>query len=77
MCMQVYDSANKISTIFMQCHSAAITQMVMDGLHCPLGDATQSEHSQKLRWVVYNYTLCVVISVVWTISCIDPCSFVY
>ena len=33
MCMQVYDSANKISTILMQCHPAAITQMVMDGLH--------------------------------------------
>ena len=42
MCMQVHDNANKISTIPRQCHPAAITQMVMDGLRCSLGDATQS-----------------------------------
>ena len=36
-------NANKISTIPWQCHPAAITQMGMDGLHCPLGDTTQSE----------------------------------
>ena len=34
-------SANKISTIPRQCHPAAITQMVMDGLRYTLGDATQ------------------------------------
>ena len=33
-------SANKITTIPKQCHPVAITQMVMDGLRCPLGDAT-------------------------------------
>ena len=42
MCMQVYAlanvCANKISTIPRQYHPAAITQMVMDGLHCPLSD---------------------------------------
>ena len=38
-------SANKISPIPRQCHPAAIAQMVMDGLRCPLGDATQSSHA--------------------------------
>ena len=34
---------NKISTIPRRCHPAAIIQMVMDGLRCPLSDAMQSE----------------------------------
>ena len=38
-------SANKISTIPRHCHRAAITQMVMDGLRCPLGNTTWSERS--------------------------------
>ena len=47
MCMQVYDNANKISTIPRQCHPAAITQMVMDGLCYALGDVTQSERGRR------------------------------
>ena len=47
-------SANKISTIPRQCHPTAITQMVMDGLHCPLGDATRSERDRKPRLLVIN-----------------------
>ena len=48
-------SANKISTIPRQCHPAAITQIVMDGLCCPLGDATRSKHGQRPRLLVmYN-----------------------
>ena len=51
-------SANKISTIPRQCHPAAITKMVMVGLHCPLGDATRSECSRKPRLlVIYKYTV--------------------
>ena len=45
-------SANKISTIPRQFHPAAITQMVMDGLRCPLGDATQSERGQRLSLLI-------------------------
>ena len=48
-------SANKISTIFRQCYPAAIIQIVMDGLHCPLGDAMRSEHGQKPCLLVYIY----------------------
>ena len=40
-------SVNKISNISRQCHPAAITQMVMDGLHCPLSYATQSERGLR------------------------------
>ena len=69
MCMQVHDNANKISTIPRQCHPAAITQMVMDGLHCPLGNVMQSEHGQRPRLLVlHNYTVhsstCTVVLVV-------------
>ena len=47
-CMTVAKgSANKISTIPRQCHPAAITQMVMDGLPCPLDDEMWSEHCQR------------------------------
>ena len=54
MCMQVANvSANKISTIPRQCHPAAITQMVIDGLRCPLGDAMRSKHGQKPRSLVH------------------------
>ena len=48
-------SANKISTIPRQCHPAAIAQMVMDGLRCPLYDATRSERGQRLRLLVILY----------------------
>ena len=61
MSMQVHDYANKISTIPRECHPAAITQMVMDGLRCPLGDATQSEHSQMpcLLVIIIFYLHCI------------------
>ena len=49
-------SANKISTVPKQCHPAVITQMVMDGLRCPLGDATQSERGQRQRLLVLYYS---------------------
>ena len=45
-------STNKISTIPRQCHPASITRMVMDGLRCPLGDATRSEHGLQPRLLV-------------------------
>ena len=52
-------SANKISTIPRQCHPAAIIQMVMDGLRCSLGDATQSERGLRphLLVIIYACTL--------------------
>ena len=46
-------SANNTSTIPRQRHPAAITQMVMDGLRCPLGDATRSERCRRPRLIVY------------------------
>ena len=45
-------STIKISTISRQCHPAAITQMVMDGLHCPQGDTTRSKRGQRPRLLV-------------------------
>ena len=47
-CMKLANvSASKISTIFRQCHTATITQMVMDGLCCPLCNVTWSKHGQR------------------------------
>ena len=43
----------KISTIPKQCHPAAIIQMVMDGLRCPVGNATRSECGRRPRLLVY------------------------
>ena len=52
-CMTVAKvSANKISTIPRQCNPAAITQMVMDGLPCPLGDAMRSKGGRRPRLLV-------------------------
>ena len=55
MCMQVHDNANKSSTIPRQCHPAAITQMVMDGLRYTLADAMRSERSRRpCLLVIFN-----------------------
>ena len=48
-------SENMISTIPRQCPPAAITQMVMDGLCCYLGDVTRSERGQRPRLLVITY----------------------
>ena len=55
-CMTVANvSANKISTIPRKCHPTAITQMVMDGLRCSLGDVTRSKRSRRLCLLVITY----------------------
>ena len=63
-------SANKISTIPRQCHPAAITQMVMDGLHCPLGDVTWNERSQRPCLLVLFIVHFTNIVVALSISCL-------
>ena len=69
MCMQVHDNANKISTIPRQCHPAAITQMVMDGLRYTLGDATWSERGQRpCLLVCIDYIPVVQLGFLYTMS---------
>ena len=47
MCMQVNVSANTISTVPRQCYPAAITQMMMNSLHCPLSGVMWSERGRR------------------------------